>query len=253
MTKFLMIKDDNVIVNAERIEVYIPKNFFAPDRIDKDIEHSAIATSVGDAFRIIALLNARVALTENDDISKSKLYTLNYPQVVMTYPSSYYITSMSMYSEDEPEPYYVLVYTYGDILMPAQSPANTDNCTKFLNLLIRGKLPPTIKYEDIFKAWKTNLQLNNATPGVPDAYMQFIIAKLYKDAKNPKRDFRFVYGKDMNRNDYAPYSIREAVANTSVFSGQIFEDMGKMMTTSVNMTRRNLPQERSPVEACLWM
>lgn len=253
MNKFLMLKDDNIIVNAERIEIYIPKDFFVPDRIDKDIEHSVIATSVGDAFRIIALLNARVALTENDDISKSKLYTFNYPQVVMTYPSSSYQATLSLYPGDDPEPFYILVYTYGDILMPAQSPANTDNCTKFLNLLVRGKIPPTIKYEDIFKAWKTNIELNNANPGVPDAYMQFIISKLYKDSKNPRRDFRFIYGKDMSRNDYTAYSIRNAVANTSVFSGQIFEDMGKMMTTSVNMTRRNLPQDRSPVEACLWM
>lgn len=253
MNRFIMLKDDNIIVNAERLEVYIPKEFFAADRIDKDIEHSAIATSVGDAYRIIALLNARVAMTENDDIKKSKLYTFNYPQVVMTYPSDSYESTLSLYPEDEPEPFIVLVYTYGDILIPAQSPQNADNCTKFLNLLVRGKIPRTIKYEDIFKAWKTNLELNNCGPGVPDSYMQFIIAKLYKDRKDPRKDFRFIYGKDMSRNDYTPYSIRGAVANTSAFSGQIFEDMGKMMTTSVNMTRRGLEQERSPVEACLWM
>ena len=253
MQVFTLCRDGNIIVNAERLEIYIPKDFFEAERIDKDIEHSAIATSVGDAFKIIALLNARVALTDKDDIEKSPLLTFNYPQVIMTYPSSSYETKLSLYEGDEEEPFIALVYTYGDILMPAQNPQNCDNCTKFLNLLIKGKIPRTIKYEDIFKAWKTNLEINGADPGVPDAYLQYIISNLYKDRRNPRRDFRFIYVKDMSRNDYEPYNIRGAVAQTSVFSGQTFEDMGKMMTTSVNMTRRGLHQERSPVEACLWM
>ena len=255
MQNFTVIKDGNVVVNADRIELYIPKNLFDydTDRVDKDIEHSAVATSVGDSFKIIALVNARVAMTPEDKIEDSKLYTLNYPQLIITSPSESSEETLALYPGEEPEPFVVLKYITGDILMPVQSPENGSNCTKFLNLLVRGQIPRTIKYEDIFKAWKMNLELNGANPGVPDSYLQTIISELYRDRRNPRQPFRMTYGKNMARNDYEPYNIRGVVSLSSVFSSQVFEHMSRMLTTSVNITRRGLEQTRSPVEAVLWM
>lgn len=252
MPIFTKIKDGNVIVDVDRLELYIPKDLFNAERIDKDIEHSAVATSVGEAFKIIALVNARVAPTPSDKIEDSKVYTLNYPQIIVTEPSSSEVKSVALYPGEEPESFMVLKYTTGDILMPVQSPKNVDNCTKFLNLLVRGQIPRTIKYEDIFKAWKMNLELNDANPGVPDTYLQCIISELYRDRKNPRQPFRMTYGKDMSKNNYEPYNIRGVVSLSSVFSSQVFEHMSRMMTTSVNISRRGLEQNRSPIEAVLW-
>lgn len=253
MASFTKIKDGNIVVDADRLELYIPKDLFNAERIDKDIEHSAVATSVGESFRIIALVNARVAMNPGDKIEDSKLYTLNYPQIIMTSPSSSEVRKISLYPGEEPETFIVLQYTTGDILMPLQSPKNGDNCTKFLNLLVRGQIPRTIKYEDIFKAWKMNLELNDCNPGVPDSYLQCIISELYRDRRNPRQPFRHVYGKDMTKNNYEPYNIRGVVSLSSVFSSQVFEHMSRMMTTSVNISRRGLEQNRSPIEAVLWM
>ena len=253
MATFTKIKDGNVVVEADRLELYIPKILFSPDRIDKDIEHSAVATSVGESFRIIALVNARVAMTPEDKIEDSKLYTLNYPQLVITNPSGSETRKIALYPGDELEEFIVLKYTTGDILMPMQNPQNVDNCTKFLNILVRGQIPRTIKYEDIFKAWKMNLELNDANPGVPDAYLQCIISEIYRDRNNPRQPFRMRYGKDMSKNNYEPYNIRSVVSVSSVFSSQTFEHMSRMMTTSVNISRRGLEQNRSPAEAVLWM
>lgn len=253
MPVFTMTRDDNEIVNVDRLELYIPKELFNAERIDKDIEHAAVATSVGDSFKIIALLNARVAMTPEDKIEDSKIYTLNYPQLVVTSPSSFATETLTLFPGTEPEQYIVLKYNQGDILMPSRAKQDVDNCVKFLNLLTRGKIPRTIKYEDIFKAWKTNLALNGADAGVPDSYLQMIIAALYKDKSDVRKDFRFVYGKDMSRNDYIPNNIRDAVSSSSVFAAQTFEHMSRMIVTSVNMTRRGLEQERNPVEATLWI
>lgn len=253
MPVFTMSRDGNEIVNVDRLELYIPEDLFKAERIDKDIEHAAVATSVGDDFKIIALLNARVAVNPEDKIEDSKLYTLNYPQLIITSPSASVKQTLSLYPGAEPEPYVVLKYVQGDILMQSKVKKDIDNCVKFLNLLTKGKIPRTIKYEDIFKAWKMNLEINDADPGVPDSYLQMIIAALYRDASDPRKEFRFVYGKDMARNDYIPNNIRDAVSASSVFAAQTFEHMSRMIVTSVNMTRRGLEQDRNPVEATLWI
>ena len=245
-------KDGNIIVNVDRLEIYIPKELFDAERIDKDIEHAAVATSIGDGFKIIALMNARAAIKPGDKIEDSPLYTFNYPQVILTYPSSSSDEKLALRRGDEPSDYKVLRYEQGDILMSAQIQKNGDNCTKFLNLLIRGKIPDTIRYEDIFLLWKKNLLINDVNPGVPDVYLQFIISEIYRDKSDPRKRFRFIYGKDMKRNDYTASNIRGVVSASSVFASQIFEHISRMMTTSINMSRRGLKQDRSPIEKVLW-
>lgn len=253
MPIFTIKRDGNIIVNVDRLEIYIPKDLFNPERIDKDIEHAAVATSFGDGFKIMAIMNARVAVKPEDKIENSPIYTFNYPQMIITYPTSSSDETLTLFKDSEPEQYKVLKYVQGDILMPAQIQRNADNCTKFLNILTKGKIPRTIKYEDIFHLWKKNLEINEVNPGVPDVFLQFIISEIYRDRNNPAKKFRFVYGKDMSNNNYQPSNMRGAVASSSVFASQIFEHMSRMMTTSINMTRRGLKQERSPIEKVLWI
>ena len=47
--------------------------------------------------------------------------------------------------------------------------------------------------------------------------------------------------------------MRGTAAYSSVFASQIFEDMGRMLTTSVNMSRRKTPQSISPIEKVLYI
>ena len=48
-------------------------------------------------------------------------------------------------------------------------------------------------------------------------------------------------------------NMRGTAAYSSVFAAQTFEDMGRMLTTSINMTRRNTEQTISPIEKVLYM
>lgn len=253
MPVFTIKKDDNIIVNVDRLEIYIPKDLFDAERIDKDIEHAAVATSFGDGFKIMAIMNARVAATPNDKIEDSPIYTFNYPQMIITYPTTSSDEKLSLYKDSEPEDFRVLKYVQGDILMPAQVKRDADNCVKFLNVLVKGKIPRTIKYEDVFLLWKKNLEINQVNPGVPDVFLQFIISEIYRDRNDPGKKFRFIYGKNMNSNDYQPTNMRGAVASASVFASQTFEHMSRMLTTSINMSRRGIKQERSPIEKVLWL
>ena len=246
-------KDGNIIVNADHMEVYIPLELFDDEKVSVDVTHAAVASSYGEGFRIIALANVRVAFNAEDDITKTPLHTLNYPQLIETYPTSSYETLMTLIPGDEPQKYKVLSYIRGDILMSANIPRNADNCTKFLDLLIKGKIPKTIAYQDIYKAWRRNLEINNVNPGVPAVYLQAIIAEIYRCRNNPGMSFRMIYGNDMTRNDYDVTNMRGTAAKSGVFIGQIFEDMGRMLVNGINISRRGLPQAQSPIECVLYM
>ena len=241
-------KDDNIIVNVDHMEAYIPEDLFKNEE-----SNSAIATMYGEAFKVMGLFNMRVSNTPDEDLSKTPLRTFNYPNMILTYPSSSYTKEMSLTNNDEPIRYRVLCYTRGDIMMSATMPKNADNSVKFLNMLTRGKIPSTLTYNQVWDAWLANLESNSVNPGIPYLYMQCIIAELYRSAKNPTIPFRKVYGKDMNSNAYSVSNMRGTAAYSSVFTAQVFEDMGRMLTTSINMCRRGITQDPSPIEKVLWL
>lgn len=249
----LIAKDGNIILDAYKMEAYIPEELFQEDRSTTDVTHAAIASTYGEGFRVMAVFSVRIARTENDDITKAPLKTYNYPQMIETYPSSSYEADLLLPGFDESQRYKVLVYEKGDIVQAENIIKNADNCTKFMDTLIKGKLPNTLKYEDVFNAWIRNFEINGVNPGIPYMYLQFIIAEQYRVKGKPTESFRMVYGKDMNRNDYTATNMRGNVGNASVFTGQTFEHMGRMLTTGVTMTRNGTEQRRSPVEDILSM
>ena len=242
-------RDGQIIVNVDHAEAYIPADLF----VDEE-NSTAIAVTYGEAFKVMGIFNLRLSNSnDEDDIESQPLRTFNYPNMITTYPSSSYTKEMSLDGKSDPIKYVVLKYTRGDIMMSATMPKNGDNAVKFLTVLTQGKLPNTLKYNDIITLWHKNLDSNSTNPGVPSLYMQCVISELYRDAKNPSLQFRKTYGKNPNNNDYIVFNMRAAAAYSSVFSAQVFEDMGRMLTTSVNMCRRDLPQSISPIEKVLYM
>lgn len=249
----LIAENGNIILAAHKMEAYIPIELFDEDRSTTDVTHAAVASTYGEGFRVIAIFSVRIAKTEKDDISKMPLKTYNYPQLIETYPSSSYDAELTLPGSIEPQKYRVFVYEKGDIVQSQNIVRNADNCTKFMDVLIKGKLPNTLKYEEVFKAWIRNFEINDINPGIPYMYLQFIISELYRVNGKPSEYFRMIYGKDMTRNDYAPTNMRGSVATSSVFTGQTFEHMGRMLTTGITMTRNGTKQKRSPIEDILSM
>ena len=248
-------KDGKIIVNVDLLRAYIPKDLFDDDRVSIDIVHSAVASSFGDGFKLVGIFNIRYA--NGDDAAKtiesSPLKTFMYPNMIETYPSNSYDTNIALNKDDEPESYRVLEYNRGDIMMDAAIKKDIDNCTKFLDLINKGKIPNTVKYEDVYTAWVKNVEINDFDPKVMYVVMQYIIASLYKRRSNIDQQFRFEYGKNMNSNDYYTTNIRGSVASSSVFANQTFEHMGRMLGNAINITRRGLDQEASPIEKVLYL
>ncbi len=254
MANEFISKDGKIIVNCDLMEAYIPLDLFDDDRASIDIVHSAVASTFGDGFKLVGLFNIRYANGGDADkkITEAPLKTFNYPNIIETYPSSSSNRKMQLGSDDEPIMYKVLKYFRGDIMMDANIKRDSDNCVKFLDMLNKGKIPSTIPYADVYNAWIKNIEINQANPQVPYMILQFIIASLYKCNYNITQPFRIEYGKNMNSNDYYTTNIRGSVASSSIFANQTFEHMSRMLTNAVNITRRDLPQEPSPIEKTLY-
>lgn len=248
-------KDGKIIVNSDVMYAYIPSSLFDDERVSIDVVHSAVASTFGDGFKVIGIFNVRCAngVDAEEKIEEAPLKTFIYPVSIETYPSGSVEKEISFSKNEEPEKYRIFKYYKGDIMMDAFIKEDSDHCVKFLDVLNKGKIPKTIAYADVYNAWIRNIEINGVDPNVPYMILQFVIASLYKCSSNISKQFRFEYGKNMDNNDYYTTNIRGSVASSSVFANQTFEHMSRMLTNAVNISRRDLPQENTPIEKTLYM
>jgi hypothetical protein len=244
---------DNIIVNADHAEAYIPYELF------KDAESagkkSTIVGAYGEGIKAVGIFNMRFfdsTYTGPESIKNFPLRTFVYPNMIETYPTSYSEQDLILDDGLELDKYLVLFYDRGDIMMPTTVKKDSQNCEKFMSMISAGKIPVTIGYDEILKAWETNFAINGVNPGVPSVIMQCIISEKYRYKKNPIMQFRKIAGKGpYDKNSYIIANMREVASYSGVFNALTFEDMGAMLTTSLLMSRRNEIQNKSPIEKVL--
>ena len=247
MNEFIKV-GEYINVNVPYMEAYIAMDLF--DDADKE---SAVASQYGEGIKTIGLFNIRVFKSEDDDRESVKLETFNYPNTIETYPSEYE-SNVKLNINGIEDKYMVLKYYKGDIMMHSDIKQDSSNCEKFLNMLTKGKIPNTISYTDIFKIWLKNFEINAVNPGVPSVTLQVIISEMYRNKNNPIEQFRKIAGKgDIGMYDYIAFNMNEVSSYTSVLSALTFERFSDKLTSSINMTKDGVTQNKSPIERVISM
>ena len=242
-------RDGDIYLNVPYAEAYIAESLFK----EADSQ-SAIAVEYGEGFKVVGSFNMRFFNSDDEKRSSSPLRTFNYPNMIVTYPSSSVSTKLSLTETQMPEAYRVFQYYMGDIVMSAEEVKAIGNCTKFLNMITRGKIPQTIPYEKFIGIWQNNFEINGFNPEVPSVVLQMIWAELCRDPDDITKPFRYIYGKGgADTTNYISTNMNNVAAATSVFSALSFERIGEKVATSINMTRNKVDQRRSPVEEVLTM
>lgn len=245
--------DDVVRINVPYAEVYIPSDLVE----NPEDKTSPIACRFGDGFQTIGIFYIKIFESEDQPREKALLKTFIYPNVMETYPTVGIQKDVNLQLSPElaPDKYWVLKYQMNDIMMSAYSKQASQNCERFLNLLIKGKLPSGISYDDLMSAWDKNLEINAVDPGVPSIIKQMIISENCRSKKDPRKQFRKEIGKDpkISKTAYVVNNMVEVAANNSVVSALTFERFGDMLTTSLNMSKSGEPQVKSPLEKVLTM
>lgn len=242
------IKDEEyVYINTPYAEAYIPEDLFGnPEK------EATVASEYGNGIMTIGIFNMRFFDSDNQDRDSVKLDTFNYPNMIETYPSDFEVETLEI--NGIRDKYRVLKYVKGDIMMKSLIKQDSLNCELFLNLLTSGKIPTSLSYPDILKAWIKNFQINGLDPGVPYVTMQVIISEMCRDKKDPTTQFRKIAGKGkVSMYDYKCANMNEVSSNSSVLSALTFERFSDKLTSSINMTKEGTKQKKSPIEKVISM
>lgn len=249
VTEFIK-QDGNIVLNVPYAEAYIPSSLMGDPE-----KGNPTAYKYGDGICTVGVLNMRFYDTpEPKNRDSAKLRTLNYPNMIIMYPDNIETMTLQLSEDMEPDKYHVLQFNKGDIIMSAKNQMKSTNCESFMNLLIRGKLPKGIKYDDLYYAWEKNFRINNVNPGVPAITLQIIISENCRSYDNPEKQFRKVVNdENVSLTDYRVYNMVNICSRSSVMNALTFEHFKTMLSYSLNMSKSDTPQNTTPLEEVLYM
>jgi hypothetical protein len=115
---------------------------------------------------------------------------------------------------------------------------------------MNGKLPKTLDYAKLADMWWRNLNLADISFKVPSKIYECIIATIYRDPNDITQRFGQYYGKSSSISGYKYQTgnIRDIVESLSTFSGIVYEDINRMITSGINNSLEGREEPVSPLE-----
>lgn len=240
--------EDNVYLNTLCAEAYIPESLFQ-DKTEES--ENMIYRKDGSSFKCIGVFNMRFYQNEDFNREKTPIYTLGFPTIIYTSPTSYSVENIIINGIEDR--YRVFYYEKGDIMMKKKDKKDPLNCEVYIKLLLSGKIPNSIDYKKTISLWNLSFDINGYDPGVPDIIKQMIIGKLYRNKDDYTQEFRIVAGTGkVGMTDYITMNPREITSNSSVLAGLAFEDFGSALNSALLMSKRDTLQAKSPIEEILF-
>ena len=243
--------DHYSFINTESAEAYIPDDIF--DVPTDDPTASSLAYDTGEYVSTIGIFYMRFYDIDIDDITpeirdKTKLRTMAYPNKIETRPSGGF-KKLTLELNNEPEKFRVYRYSKGDIFMEAGSKQSYLNPELFTKLVMSGRLPKTLTYDELYFSWLDSFRLNGVDTGIPPVLMQAVIARMCRAENDVNVQFRSIAAKKkVNPHSYRMLSMNQVSAYSSVMSSMAFERFSEKLTTSLIMSKEGIRQEPSPIE-----
>ena len=248
----LMNDGKYIYINVPYAEMYIPESII--DTPDGDPKESSVAYECGTGFVTLGICYMRFFKNENQTRDEVPVRTLIYPNLIETHPSDS-SKGVTLTINGKTDKYRILKYEHGDTLMEATSRKSSKNCEAFMRLLSSGKIPSSLTYDEVYQSWMDNYDINGMSPSAPAVMLQAIIGEMYRDPKDPSRQFSKVIGENpkVDPRSYHAMSMNAVSAYSSVMSALSFERMTEKLTSSINMTKSGVKQKKSPIEQIITM
>lgn len=238
--KQILYSKEGKVHASNYCEIYIPSEYF---------DSGSFAVNTGKNIETIGILF--IQSWENDTPSGVKLLKIPTRITLAVYETSQgEITVNGVKIKCT-----ILKYMKDAFIMINAIIQGKSEAEMFLSIMLSGRLPKVISYDDILDIWWKNMELTGVSFKVPSKMYEFIIASLYRDKNNIKKRFGQSYGRSMSVTpyDYKTGNIRDIVENLSTFSGFIYEDISRMITAGINNSYEGIEEQESPLEQIIKM
>ena len=227
--------DNNKLYASDYLEIHIPKAYFDGGRF---------ASLQGATIETLGL----VYLSFFPKGKPEPIRLLNIPATVnfLVYDSEEHSMDIKNIKIDVT----TLKYMKDSFVMSQSIQKGREVAEMFLNVMLSGKLPKNLDYSHLIDIWWKNIEISGASMGVPSKIFEMIIANIYRSPNDVKKRFADYYGRSSSSDpyNYQTGNVRDIVEKLSTFSGLIFEDISRMITSGINNKIDGIEERESPLE-----
>lgn len=176
---FTLTSENSLILNKT------PNILRAEIRISKKMFEDNISVIFGDSVVTFGFLDIYVWETNNPIVigNKKTKILLRLPNIITTSPTR-------IVTDSENDEYILEYYEEDKIIVTTKVPKQTSVVTKYFNLVMKGKLPDDIPYDEISKYFEECARINNFNMKVNSLFVDIIVATVCRDPDNVSRQFR---------------------------------------------------------------
>lgn len=243
---FLTLQGESLIYNQENSELqyYIPAEFFESG------SKNAIAEVVEQRVSLIGLFNYAI-VDKNGKRGEVKLF--KFPTMILCKPYDMEnVKGLKLGDELEPADYCILKFKKGDeAISQIHVPQIIENVELFFKLAtITAKIPTSISYDEGWKLFDENMDLNTNPYGLHSQLFGIVWRDICRDPKDISRPFRFTDMK--NKHAYKPISVKLIPNYISPYTSIISENWDESLQSAILMKdKEDIPY--SPLEKVVTM
>lgn len=229
-----------IVLKIPHCEFYLPMEDFA--KTDR-------AEDLGDTIRCFGLFN--VGLFKDNKLVEMR--TMNLPTSIELNVYDSEIRDVKL-KNGLTKQCKVLKYIKGQKIMYSSVFKDDIYAKRYLRFILTGTVPDIVPYSKALDVWLKNQRMNDANFGVSLAHLECVLAVYNRNPNNLSEKFSVIAGDEgVSDYDYATASVRQICQYNSTFTSLTFEDFDSMATSSLNRTRRKIPETPSPVEKIIKM
>lgn len=237
LSKNVIKKDGYLVLNCPYAEFYIPREY-----VDNDL-----ASDNGESYKSLGVFYLR---TFSSIDKPNELEILKLPNEIEFYPNEKENRKMTL--NDVEESFIVLKFFKGEKVMKSAITCSSAMPEKFLDIILKGKLPSSIPYDKILDLFIKAFDDNKVGMPAPTIILEMIISEVYRY----KGDTALKYGQVLSKTfdpkkkqlDYSTANIRSICKSNSSFAGISFENLDEMLTSAINNNVYNRKETRTPYE-----
>lgn len=231
--KFLKRSGDSLLFNQDgELVFYIPEMYF-------DRKYAII---VGEYINLLGVLDYAIF----DEKGKhSGLKPFRFPTVFLCKPGAMEkVKDVKLTQHSDTQDYRLLKFRKNDqVVVSVKVPEMVANAEEFYKLFTSGKMPTTIRYDEIQDYFVENIRLNGADYGISIQLFGLIISEMCRDPKDPTKLFRHTDMKDMTA--YSMLNIREIPKHVSPFTSVTSENWDESIVNAIlNKKTKYSPMEK---------
>ena len=229
---FLKQDKDRVLFNQEgELVFYVPESFFSKE----------IATYQGEYINLLGVLDYAIF---DKNGKHGGLKPFKFPSMFTCKPSEIEkLKQVQLTKWTKPQDYRLLKFRKGDeVISSIKVPEAIDNAELFFKLFLYGGLPTTIRYDELWRYFEENMNVNGNKFGLNMQLFGILISEVCRDPNDRNKLFRYTDMKDMCA--YQVISIKEVPKNVSAFTSFTSENWDESVVNAIS----NKNTKFSPLE-----